>query len=151
MRQKIAVINKKRFAEQLRLAREAKGLMQYEIAAKSGLTKNSINNYECGRSLPSLDAVLKLSEILDVSIDYLLDVEKSVWIQGIKWTHTEKEWLKELLKDACKKNINYSFSEHLVSLSCTNKEERNIHERRSEKRGEFANKLLALLALLAKY
>ena len=56
----------------LKIARQKKGLSQTQLAEMVGTKKQSICNWEKGRSMPSYLKLTKLSEILDESIDYLL-------------------------------------------------------------------------------
>ena len=57
---------------ELKIARMRKGLTQEELAEKIGMAKITISAYEIGRSKPSLDVLIKLSDVLEVSIDELL-------------------------------------------------------------------------------
>ncbi|MBA9078974.1 XRE family transcriptional regulator [Rufibacter quisquiliarum] len=60
------------FGERLRAAREQKGLSQSDLAEKLDMKRNTVSNYETEKSYPSLDLLLRLVDILDVSSDYLL-------------------------------------------------------------------------------
>lgn len=60
------------FSERLRELREDNGYTQDEIAEKLNLTRQSISNYEKGNSDPSLDNLVKLADIYNCSVDYLL-------------------------------------------------------------------------------
>ena len=52
------------------LRREA-GLSQTELASRSGLSIDTLRNWEQDRSLPRLDAATKLAQALGVSLDRL--------------------------------------------------------------------------------
>ncbi len=52
--------------------RELAGLTQKELAAFLGVTKNTIVNYETGRSNPTMDIVVRMAHILNVTTDQLL-------------------------------------------------------------------------------
>jgi transcriptional regulator with XRE-family HTH domain len=52
--------------------RKSLGLTQEELANKMGVDSKMISFYENGKSMPSIDAFIKLAEIFDVSADYLL-------------------------------------------------------------------------------
>jgi len=45
---------------------------QKELAEKINVSKDSIYNWEKGRSEPSLDDLIRLATVLDVTIDYLV-------------------------------------------------------------------------------
>ncbi len=56
----------------IRAAREKKELNQSKLAGKIKLTASSINQYESGAKMPSVEMLLKLSAVLETSCDYLL-------------------------------------------------------------------------------
>ena len=61
-----------RFGEKLRKLRSEQGLTQGELAEKAGLGKNTINNYEKGRTYPQDRSVYQtLASILGVPVDAL--------------------------------------------------------------------------------
>ncbi len=57
----------------LKIARKNMKYTQEDLADKLGVAKNTISQWERGTREPSIDTLKKLSEILDASIDYLLD------------------------------------------------------------------------------
>lgn len=58
----------------LRNAREDAGLTHQEVAERIGLTAAGYGHYERGKRLPPVDQLIKLSEVLGRSINYLLDM-----------------------------------------------------------------------------
>ena len=60
------------FSTILKELREKKNYTQEELGAMLNLTKNAISHYENNANQPSLDTIIKLADIFDVSIDYLL-------------------------------------------------------------------------------
>ncbi len=60
------------FGEQLRRAREAKGMTQQSLAEQLYVTRQSVSRWECGDRYPDLLTTKKLSQILEVSLDDLL-------------------------------------------------------------------------------
>jgi transcriptional regulator with XRE-family HTH domain len=52
--------------------RIALGLNQKELALRLGLSQGAIAQLESGRRSPSLDVLVRLSEVLGVTADYLL-------------------------------------------------------------------------------
>ncbi|MGR6904765.1 helix-turn-helix domain-containing protein [Lysinibacillus sp. BSL11] len=62
----------------LKVARKAKKLTQEQLANKLQTTKGTISNYENGYSTPSNEMLVLLSEVLDVSTDYLLGKSTSL-------------------------------------------------------------------------
>src|SRR5574344_2130017 len=60
------------FGEQLRKAREAKGMTQQSLAEQLYVTRQTVSRWECGERYPDLLTTKKISQILDVSLDDLL-------------------------------------------------------------------------------
>jgi transcriptional regulator with XRE-family HTH domain len=60
------------FGERLRLAREARGINQTELAAKTGLQPSAIGHFEKERRKPSFANIRNLAKALSVTSDYLL-------------------------------------------------------------------------------
>lgn len=63
------------FGEQLRRAREEKGMTQQTLAEQLFVTRQSVSRWECGDRFPDLLTTKKISEILDVSLDEMLSGE----------------------------------------------------------------------------
>ena len=57
--------------KRLRKAREERGLSGSELAARIGLERSAIPQYEAGRSLPSVTVLKKMARALGVSLDWL--------------------------------------------------------------------------------
>ncbi|MBP3855211.1 MAG: helix-turn-helix transcriptional regulator [Ruminiclostridium sp.] len=60
------------FYERLKSLREERGYTQEKLAAVIHVTKNSVSHYERNISLPTIDVLISLADIFDVSLDYLL-------------------------------------------------------------------------------
>lgn len=52
--------------------RKQNGWSQEELAEKLNISRQSVSKWESGASIPDLDKIIKLSEIFEVSTDYLL-------------------------------------------------------------------------------
>lgn len=55
--------------EAMRAAREKAGLTQYELAAITGISPTSLNQYERDKHTPRIDAAEMLADTLGISID----------------------------------------------------------------------------------
>lgn len=69
------------FGEQLRRAREEKGMTQQSLAEQLYVTRQAVSRWECGDRYPDLLTTKKISQILEVSLDDLLsgkEMEKVV-------------------------------------------------------------------------
>ena len=62
-------------SERLRELRLAEGYTQTQISALLNLRQQSYLRYEKNKGEPSLETLVKIAKIFDVSIDYLLGVE----------------------------------------------------------------------------
>lgn len=60
------------FGKRLREARKAKRLTQDSLSKIMGVTRPNVANYESGLTATSVHSLVRLSEVLDVSIDWLL-------------------------------------------------------------------------------
>lgn len=56
----------------IRRARESAGFRQEDLAEKTGIMQKTISNYENGVSYPNSLNLTKISDVLDVSADWLL-------------------------------------------------------------------------------
>ena len=62
------------FTSRLKAARSASGMSQKAVAERLHLTQQAYACYETGKSSPKGDMILKISEVLGVSVNYLLGV-----------------------------------------------------------------------------
>ena len=62
--------------ERMTAAREAANMSQKRLAEIIGVDAVSVNRWEHGESRPSWEILRKISETLDVSIDYLLSNDR---------------------------------------------------------------------------
>lgn len=60
------------FGEQLRKAREEKGMTQQSLAEKLYVTRQTVSRWECGDRFPDLKMTHQIATILEVSLDDLL-------------------------------------------------------------------------------
>ena len=60
------------FGKRLRKLREEKELTIREFAAKFGVGKTTISNWETDNRFPGQDKLIKIADYFDVSLDYLL-------------------------------------------------------------------------------
>lgn len=66
----------------LKVAREIKGLTQAEAAALLGISKDTLSNYERGKSYPDVPIIRKIEDVYGVTYDQIiflpLDYDKTV-------------------------------------------------------------------------
>lgn len=63
-------------AERIKALREARGWTQAELARRINITRNGVNSWEQGLSMPSPACLVDLARLFSVSTDYLLGVER---------------------------------------------------------------------------
>lgn len=59
--------------EQLQEVRKDKRLTQKQLGEVLGVGARMVSRYECGDSLPTAQALITMSELFNVNIDFLLD------------------------------------------------------------------------------
>ncbi len=94
------------FGYRLRELRKGKNLTQTQVAKRLNLSKTTISGYENNIKTPSLDVLVKLSILYDVSADYILGLEnrKMLLLDGV--TKNQMEILDALLKEFKESNKN---------------------------------------------
>ena len=65
------------FKDNLVSLRKIHGYSQDELAEKIGVTRQTLSKYETGESLPDIERCRRLAEVLDVSMDDLVNYEKN--------------------------------------------------------------------------
>ena len=60
------------FGDKLRALRMKKKLTQNDLAARLGIVGASVSSYEKSKQYPSVEVLIQLCQIFDVSADYLL-------------------------------------------------------------------------------
>ena len=66
----------------LKLLRKENGLSQSDLGKLLGVSKVSVSNYENGTRIPSMDVLLMIIKIFNVSADYMLGREINVVCEG---------------------------------------------------------------------
>lgn len=67
-----------KLSERIQDLRKIKGMSQEELANLMGVSRQAVSKWESEQSVPELDKIILISEIFDVSCDYLLKgIEKT--------------------------------------------------------------------------
>jgi transcriptional regulator with XRE-family HTH domain len=80
-------INPKKFPQlpdKLKQARNQKGLTQGQLAQKTGVDVQRLSKYERSVLVPTTEVIVKISEALGVSLDYLLKNGKNTVVGQIQ-------------------------------------------------------------------
>lgn len=70
-----------KFNEKLKALREAKGYTQEDIAGKLNIARQSVSKWEQGINEPDIEALKRLAEIFECSVDELLSEEEPKQIE----------------------------------------------------------------------
>ena len=72
--------------ETIKELRTARGWTQADLARRLGITRNGVNSWEQGLSIPSPASLVELAKVFSVTTDYLLGVESldTVNVAGLK-------------------------------------------------------------------
>lgn len=70
--------NQKTLGDKLKLARKEAGLTQEQLAVKLMVSRQAIAKWEADRGMPDIENLKSLSQLLGVSVDYLLDNGKNL-------------------------------------------------------------------------
>ncbi len=73
-----------KFGEILRSLRLERNITQKDLAKRLSISPSTVGMYEQNRRFPDADILVKLSSIFDVSVDYLLGIERSEKQEGIR-------------------------------------------------------------------
>ncbi|MDR0298583.1 MAG: helix-turn-helix domain-containing protein [Streptococcaceae bacterium] len=71
------------FGEKLQAARKNKRWTQVELAKRLNLSNGTISAYETGTKYPTLEGMVKICELLDLSSDFLLGLSDNKLQQNL--------------------------------------------------------------------
>ena len=66
------------FGENLMRSRKKSGLSQEEVAAKLGVTRQTVSKWELGETLPDIQQAKKLSTLYHITLDELVELDLQV-------------------------------------------------------------------------
>jgi transcriptional regulator with XRE-family HTH domain len=92
--------DQKKFSERLQALRAEKNISQKELGVILGITTDSIYNMERGTRRASIDNLCKMSDLFDVSIEYLIGASTEKLIEGThdyKLDKTIPNWIKKII------------------------------------------------------
>lgn len=151
------------FGKTLKERRSQLDLTQEEVAKKLYISRQTISNWENGKSYPDLDMLIKISDVYHVSIDSLLkgdqELKKSLDTQKVESILLPMEYIPLLLNIATAiltflvpKNIWVVFvglELNLIGIALSITNERiNSYISGNEKAGKYFVKLLAIMSII---
>jgi transcriptional regulator with XRE-family HTH domain len=72
------------FGEKFSSARKQAGLSQQQCAEKLGVSRSAIAKWEVDLGMPDVDNLKAISQLLSVSVDYLLEEDETINFQTIR-------------------------------------------------------------------
>lgn len=63
---------KKAVAKRLQILRKERGMKQQDTADKTGINAITLSGYEIGKNEPNMEALVRLANVYEVSLDYLM-------------------------------------------------------------------------------
>ncbi len=94
-------INKKQLGKKIKFAREEHNYTQYQLACLIGVSSNFFGDVERGNKLPSLETLVRLSNALKISMDFLLSDSLQNFVEeddSIVYTNKQMAILKNIVK-----------------------------------------------------
>jgi len=93
-------------SDRIKTSRIQKGLTQVQVSKRLNVTKSAVNSWETNASTPSIINIIKLSQMLNVSTDYLLGVNgrEGLTIDIVKFNDLQKEAILSLVSTFNKMN-----------------------------------------------
>jgi transcriptional regulator with XRE-family HTH domain len=79
----------------IRDARKRKGFTQKELASRLGINKSEVSHYETQRRIPRARNLTKITEVLEISLETLLESEH-VEKHGLLWGQVNKSYLSQI-------------------------------------------------------
>ena len=90
--------------ETIKKLRTSHGMSQVSFAKMLGVTKQCVSNWENDNILPSIEMLVKIADIFDITTDYLLGRTTSVTVDVSKLTEEERSHILMLIQDLKKYN-----------------------------------------------
>lgn len=75
------------------------GMSQVELAKRLGKSKQSISNWENNNVLPSIEMLMCLSKIFNVSCDYLLELDNRRYLETDGLSDSEVSHIQQIIDD----------------------------------------------------
>lgn len=91
------------FGHRIEKLRTSYNWTQVQLAQKLNVSKQTISNWENNNILPSVEMLIKISNIFSVSTDYLLSLDDREYIETTGLTDIQKTHIQQLINDLLKK------------------------------------------------
>lgn len=102
------------FGQKIKKIRMLYGLTMQNFAKMIGVTKSCVNMWENANVIPREDVLLRLSKVLDVSIDYLLGNERTTKNETLEYIQRNLEKLDNQKLQKVKKVLQIIFEDLFI-------------------------------------
>lgn len=85
--------------QRIRSVRLSKNMSQVDLAKLLGVTKQSVSNWENDNIQPSIDILIRLSNVLSVPTDYLLGLDDRRYIEVNGLSEQEISHIQQIIND----------------------------------------------------
>lgn len=86
------------FSEKILTLRKSKNLTQEQLAEQLNISRQSISKWESGQAIPEIDKIVEISNIFDVTTDYLLKPSE-IDVLSIKTEILERQQQQMLIRE----------------------------------------------------
>lgn len=86
------------FGTKLRKLRKENELTQQQLADKLNVTKGTVSAYETNAKYPSIEVLIKITNVFNISADYLLGLSETSKFENSKLTDEQNFLITELVK-----------------------------------------------------
>lgn len=86
-------------SQRIRETRLARKISQVDLANALGVTKQSVSNWENDNIQPSIEMLIRLSQVLSTSTDYLLGLENRRYIEVDGLSASEVAHIQQIIDD----------------------------------------------------
>ena len=91
-------------SENIRQLRISRGMNQVELAKRIGVTKQCVSNWENDNVLPSVEMLVKIADVFNVSTDHLLGRERKSYVDISALTEEQRGHISLIVTDLKKAN-----------------------------------------------
>ena len=93
------------FGTKLKQARQKAKLSQEQLAEKLSVSRSAVAKWETDKGMPDIDNLKAISQLLDISIDYLLAEDEQISFQTIKEPINLNDYEKHPLRHSKKDSV----------------------------------------------
>lgn len=79
------------FGEKIKELRTNRGMTQQEMGNMLEVSKQSVSNWENGNIMPSIELLVRISDLFQVSTDYILDRDNNLTLDITDLDSSQKE------------------------------------------------------------